>query len=43
MEIGIFSKFLVDGFCMEFILAVSEFKYLYFDVWIECEGWFVCK
>jgi hypothetical protein len=27
------------AFCGESIVAVSEFKYLYFEVWVVCEGW----
>jgi hypothetical protein len=32
-------KFTVGGFCRVFIIVVSEFTYLYFAVWIGCEGW----
>ena len=38
-----FIKFSVGGFCRELIVAIREFKYLYFEVWVGCEGWFICK
>ena len=41
MENAMFIKFLVGGFCGESIVAVSEFKYFYFEVWVACEGWFI--
>ena len=43
MENGIFMKFSVGGFCVESIVAVSEFKYRYFEVWTRCEGWFIYR
>ena len=36
MENGIFIKFLVGGFYRESIVAISEFKYLCFEVWVGC-------
>ena len=38
MENDVFIKFSVGGFYKESIVAVSEFKYLYFEVWTGCEG-----
>ena len=32
MEDGVFIKFLAGGFCRESIVAICEFKYLYFNV-----------
>ena len=26
----------------ESIIIVSEFNYLYFEVWVGCDGWFIC-
>ena len=40
MENGVCIKFTVGGFYMEFIVAVSEFKYLFFEIWARCERWF---
>jgi hypothetical protein len=28
---------------MKSIIAVSEFKYLFFEVWARCEVWFICS
>ena len=38
MENGIFMKFSVGGFCVESIVAVSEFKYRYFEVGLGVKG-----
>ena len=35
---GVFIRFLVGGFCKEFIVAISEFEYLYLEVWVGCKG-----
>ena len=43
MKNGIFIKFLVGGFCGESIVVVGEFNYLCFEVWVECEGWVLCR
>jgi hypothetical protein len=43
VENGKFIKFLVGGFYGESIVVVSEFKYLYLEVRIRCEGWFICR
>ena len=38
---GVLIKFLVGGLCKESIVAVSEFNYLYFEVWVGCEWCFL--
>jgi hypothetical protein len=43
VEDGVFIKFLVGGFCRESIVVVCEFKYLYFEVRVGCEGRFICR
>jgi hypothetical protein len=43
MENGIFIKFLVSGFYGEFVITISELSYLYFEVWVGCEGWLICR
>ena len=43
VEAGIFIKFSVGGLCGESIIAISEFKYLYFEVWARCEEWFIYR
>ena len=39
MEDGVVVKFMVGGFYRESIVAVCE----YFEVWVGCEGWFICR
>ena len=41
MENGVSIKFLIGDFCGEFIVAINEFKYLYFEVWVGFERWFI--
>jgi hypothetical protein len=43
MKNDVFIMFSVGDFYREFIVAVSEFKYLYFEVWVGCEGWLICR
>ena len=43
MEDGVFIKILVGGFYMKSIVAISEFGYLYFEIWVGCERWFICR
>jgi hypothetical protein len=43
VEKGVFIKFLVGGLSGEIIIAAGEFKYLYFEVWVGCEGWFMYR
>ena len=31
-------KFMIRGFYTVSIVVVNEFKYLYFEVWVGCEG-----
>ena len=37
-ENGIFYQVYGWWFCKVFVIVVSEFKYLYFEVWVGCEG-----
>ena len=43
MENGIFIEFLVGGFYGESIVVESEFRYWYFEVWVDGEGWFIYR
>ena len=38
-----FIKFSVGGLCGESIVTISEFQYLYLEVWARCEGWFISR
>ena len=38
----VFIKFLFGGFYGESTITISEFNYLYFEVWAKCKEWFIC-